>query len=148
MQSAHFLPTLLLYWLALVAGLSGCSSLTSRPDYAPIDSAHPLGHAVMAEADGRYLVVFRGGRHLTQDQTEAYALQRAAELAVEAGKAGFEVEEKRCAPEMLIWTVPERRSALIQGTEFQTPSEQVLPGYTHELAVISCTLKVSLFDVP
>jgi hypothetical protein len=141
MRMVHWIG--LMMWVCVVA----CSPVEQRPVYAPAQGSNPLGYTVNSLSGDEYLVVFNGDRRLGIDEVESFAFQRVSELAIESGKAGFDLLDKTCGEETVAWVVPEHRGNFVTPGDVPSPvGESWVPGYTHERVILSCKLRIRLLD--
>ncbi len=82
--------------IAAVAGLLPACSAT-MPTYQAASGPNGVGHFSAPAENGRQLVVYTGTKDMSVGQVAEYAMLRAAELTLEAGKEWFAVVNSNTA---------------------------------------------------
>ncbi|MBU6954258.1 hypothetical protein [Hahella sp. HN01] len=145
--------SLIIAALSLTAGLGGCSAFSKLPDYMAKEDGRPHGYSEIALPEGGYQVSYETYKKYELVEVEELAIRRAAELSVEQGAKGFDVENTLCFKEYQFDNVPEQSAsgrtvtlASAAGPVSVPVDEPNFPGYTRTFEVRKCLLKIKLLQ--
>ncbi|GAA3963893.1 CC0125/CC1285 family lipoprotein [Allohahella marinimesophila] len=129
---------------AAVAMMSACSALdevNELPVYQPLEGQDPTGYFSARTGKDLFEVGFQSDRRLSFEQVEAYALERAGELAVAKGASNLDVLARECGELEVQRDMPAMESSLSQ---LQPTAGTMMPQHTMVIMLRSCRLAVRL----
>src|SRR5690606_6704391 len=106
---------------------SALDQVDEKPKYQALEGSDPSGYFSSQTGRHLYEVGFQSDRRLSFEQLEAYALQRAGELAVANGASGFDVLARECDEAEVQRDMPAMESSLSQ---LQPTAGTLMPQHT------------------
>tara|TARA_R100000306_G_scaffold53756_1_gene50677 strand:+ start:26654 stop:27127 length:474 start_codon:yes stop_codon:yes gene_type:complete len=127
--------------LGILGACSALGELDELPPYQALEGEDPVGYFSSQTGENLFEVGFQSDRRLSFEQVEAYALQRAGEIAVANGASGFDVLARECGESELQRDMPAMQSSLSQ---LQPTASTLMPQHTMVFKLRSCRLAVRL----
>lgn len=127
--------------IGMLAGCSALDEIDELPPYQALEGEDPTGYFSAQTGNSLYEVGFQSDRRLSFEQIEAYALQRAGEIAVANGATGFDVLARECGESEVQRDMPAMESSLSQ---LQPTAGTLMPQHTMVFMLRTCRLAVRL----